>query len=162
MVEPVAIGRSAGTIELLVNLDNPTISTASSDFIGAARDAPGWETQQWTKATRVPVTTIDSLIARHGLPAFIKIDVEGFESEALAGLSQQVKTLSFEFTTIQRGVALACVERCIALGLTQFNAALGESQTLVHEDWQSGAEIGRWLTDLPHAANSGDIYAATS
>lgn len=162
VVEPVAIGRSAGKIDLLINLANPTISTASNDFIGAARDAPGWETQQWTKATRVPVTTIDSLIVRHGLPAFIKIDVEGFESEALAGLSQQVKTLSFEFTTIQRGVALSCVERCIALGLTQFNAALGESQTLVHEDWQSGAEIGCWLTDLPHAANSGDIYAATS
>jgi hypothetical protein len=78
----------------------------------------------------------------------------------LQGLSHPVEALSFEFTIIQRAVALACVERCVALGLTRFNAALGESQTFVHGDWVDGAEIGRWLTGLPHAANSGDIYAA--
>ena len=43
-------------------------------------------------------------------PAFIKLDVEGFEAEALLGISQAVRALSFEFTTIQRDVAFACVE----------------------------------------------------
>ena len=78
----------------------------------------------------------------------------------LAGLSRPVKALSFEFTTIQRNVALACVERCVALGLRHFNAALGESQTLVHSGWVGGERHRPWLTGLPHAANSGDIYAA--
>jgi FkbM family methyltransferase len=159
-IEATAIGRASGTTTLMINRDNPTVSTASRDFVGAARGALGWEAQRWTKTLHVPVITLDALIALHGTPAFIKIDVEGFEAEALAGLTRPVKALSFEFTTIQREVAFACVERCIALGYTRFNAALGESQTLEHADWIDGETIARWLGELPHAANSGDIYAA--
>jgi FkbM family methyltransferase len=159
-IEAAAVGRLAGQISMMINADNPTVSTASPAFVSAARDAPGWENQHWRKSVYVPVTTLDALIGKHGTPAFIKIDVEGFEEEALQGLSGPVKALSFEFTTIQRPVAFACIERCVALGYTKFNAALGESQTLVNGDWVGGEEIARWLAGLPHAANSGDIYAA--
>jgi len=159
-IEPVAVGGCAGTAELRLNIDNPTVSTASDAFVRAAAGAPGWEGQAWTKTVRVPVTTLDALIARHGVPTFIKLDVEGYEAEALAGLTQPVRALSFEFTTIQRTVAAACIERCCVLGYAHFNAALGESQTLRHSAWQTGKEIARWLDELPDSANSGDIYAA--
>jgi FkbM family methyltransferase len=159
-VEAVAVGRAPGTISMMINADNPTVSTVSADFVSAARDAPGWESQRWTRSVAVPVTTLDALIEKHGMPAFIKIDVEGFEHEALQGLTRAVKALSFEFTIIQRDVALACIARCVALGCTRFNAALGESQTFVNADWVGGEQIADWLAALPQAANSGDIYAA--
>ena len=159
-IEAVAVGREAGSASLMINPSNPTVSTASREFITAAHNAPGWEDQRWTKTIQVAVTTLDALIGKHGMPAFIKIDVEGFEAEVLAGLTQPVKVLSFEFTTIQRDVARACIERCRALGYRRFNSALGESQSLTHEQWVDGDTIAAWLATLPHSANSGDIYAA--
>ena len=158
-IEPVAVGRAAGSVALKLNLANPTVSTASEDFVHAAEGAPGWEGQAWTRQLDVPLTTLDALIARHGVPAFIKIDVEGFEAEALAGLSRPVEALSFEFTTIQRAVAAAAIDRCARLGYASFNAALGESQALAHARWLSAAEIAGWIAALPDAANSGDVYA---
>ena len=156
-IEPKAVGRAAGTVTLMINVDNPTISTASSEFVRATEGAPGWQGQAWDKSIEVPLTTLDALIATHGVPAFMKIDVEGFEAEALAGLTQPIKTLSFEFTTIQRNVARACLDRCVSLGFKSFNAALGESQQL--GAWRLPHEMARWIDELPHAANSGDIYA---
>ena len=158
-IEPQAVGRFPGSLDLNLNLANPTVSTASPAFIAAADGAPGWEGQAWTRSIRVGVTTLDALIERHGAPAFIKIDVEGFEADVLAGLSHPVPALSFEFTTIARAVALACITRCRELGLTRFNAALGESQAFVHPGWLTSDDIAAWLKELPDAANSGDIYA---
>lgn len=158
-IESAAVGRQAGSIDLKINLDNPTVSTASEAFIKAADGAQGWEGQRWSKTVRVPVLPLDALIERHGLPSFIKLDVEGFELEALAGLTQPVPALSFEFTTIQRELATAGIERCAALGFRLYNAALGESQALVHDTWQDARSIANWLAALPAEANSGDIYA---
>jgi FkbM family methyltransferase len=157
---PAAVGRATGTAEMKINPGNPTISTLSDAFIAASRGAAGWQGESWPQALNVPVTTLDALIAAHGRPRFIKLDVEGFEAEALAGLSQPVPALSFEFTTIQRAVALACLERCIQLGYTEFNAALGESQAL--GAWRDAQAMAEWLAALPHEANSGDVYARTA
>ena len=43
VIKRVAIGRAVGTTSLMINVDNPTISTASKDSF-MPRGAPGWGT----------------------------------------------------------------------------------------------------------------------
>lgn len=153
-----ACGNSEGTLTLAINSANPTVSTASREFVAAADGAGGWEGQRWDQEIVVPVTTLDRLVAQYGTPAFAKIDVEGFEDTVLAGLNRALPMLSFEFTTIQRDVAQRCLDRLAALGAYGFDVALGESQELTFNRWISKAEMAAHVAALPHSANSGDIY----
>jgi FkbM family methyltransferase len=155
------IGPAEGEAVLRLNTANPTVATASPDFVAAAEGAAGWEGQVWDAALRLPVTTLDALIARHGLPHFLKLDVEGYEAAALEGLSAAPRALSFEFTTIQREVAAACLDRLVALGYRAFNACLGEGMRFAHAGPLSAGSMRDWIAALPHAANSGDVYAST-
>ena len=159
-IEACALGAEAGEVVLLVNPLNPAVSTASPAFVRAAADAPGWRRQRWRGRVRVPLSTLDRLIARHGAPAFAKVDVEGYEAEVLAGLSRPLPALSFEFTTIRRPVARACLERLASLGPYRFNAALGESQRLVFAEPLDAEACAAWLDRLPAEVNSGDVYAS--
>ncbi len=146
LVEALA-GAAPGEAMLRLNSANPTVATASAEFIAAAAGAAGWEDQHWDGELRREVTTLDALAATHGRPAFIKIDVEGHEAAVLEGLSQPPAALSFEFTTIQRGVAAACLARLA-------RSAIGISMPVSARAWtspmrrRSGRCDAAWLSAL--------------
>ena len=156
VIEAAAIAGAAGNIEFFVNLDNASLTTASSGFVAAASASalPGWRGERWAGRLVAPAITLDKLIEQHGEPIFAKIDVEGFEAQALAGLSRPLEAFSFEFTTILRTVAIDCIARCRTLGTYLYNAALGESQRLAFAQWVDAEAIERWLQALPDSANS--------
>lgn len=154
-----AVGAAEGSARLHINARNPSVSTLSDDLIMAAARAPGWRRQRWDEIVEVPVTRLDTLIGRFGRPAFVKLDVEGFEAEALAGLSEPVPALSFEITTIQRGVAVAAIDRLEALARYGYDIVLGERRSPHFGEPVDADAMKAHIAALPDAANSGDVYA---
>lgn len=153
-----AVGAAEGRAPMQVNAANPTVSTLSAGFVAAACGSGGWQGERWDRVAEVSVTTLDGLVAAHGLPDFVKIDVEGMEDAVLAGLSLAVPALSFEVTTIHRGVALCALERVAARGTYRFALSLGEGFDLP-EEWVAAETMAERIAALPDAANSGDVYA---
>jgi FkbM family methyltransferase len=158
-IVPLAVGRSAGFAELLVSERTPTVTTLSQDWVEHVQRDPRFKSVSWSRRERVEVVTLQSLIARHGEPDFVKVDVEGFEAEVLAGLETPVRGLSFEYLPATRDVALDCIERLTALGRYRFNWSPGESHRLASTDWLDAAAMRKHLRELPTLSSSGDVYA---
>ena len=116
---------------------------------------------QWAKSIIVDVVTLDALIAKHGIPKFIKIDTEGFEVQTLSGLSSPVPALSFEFSPECRDFGVRCVELLERRGAYQYNVSLNESMQFLQTQWMSADQMIKMLQDpggWPDH-NNGDIYA---
>nr|WP_245198076.1 FkbM family methyltransferase [Jiella mangrovi] len=160
-VVAAAVGREEGRLTLRLNTKNPTVASASSSFVAAASaGSGGWQGQVWDETIAVDSTTLDDLAARFGRPAFVKIDVEGFEAEVLAGLSREnaPRALSFEFVTMDRVPALRALEEARRLGFAGFDVSLGESHRWVFGERKPAEVIAAYLRELPEEANSGDVY----
>ena len=155
-----ALGAAPGEQTMLVSRRTPTVTTLSRSWIATVQRAPGWVGTRWETSISVPVTTLDTLIARYGEPAFCKIDVEGYELEVLRGLTRPLPALSFEFTFERLDERLAAVEHVDRLGMREFNFSVGESLRLAFAAWVGPTEMQAFLRASPRdPAYFGDVYA---
>lgn len=154
-----ALGPAETVARMSVSSLHPTVSSLSPDFAAEAVQAPGFDHVRWDRSQQVEVTTLDRLIADHGMPRFIKIDVEGYEEDVLSGLSRPVPMLSVEYLPGLPERSLRVVERIERLGDYRFNPVVGESGRFLWPEWRDARAVDHWLRGLPRDALSGDLYA---
>jgi len=154
-----AVGAQAGEVTLLASVRTPTVTSISPQWVKAVGATAGFTHVNWTSGPRVPVTTLDALVAAHGLPDFVKIDVEGLEPSVLAGLSSAVPALSFEYLPAMRDLAVACIDRLACLGEYRYNWSPGETSRFGSPTWITPEAARQWVAGLDAYAGSGDLYA---
>ncbi len=154
----VAKGAAAGDGEadFHVSEGDPEISTFALGRWQAGRYAG----RAWERRITVPTVTLDTLIREHGVPAFCKIDVEGFEHEVLQGLgSVPPRALSFELTREHLEEARLCAELLQGLGSPRFNLSLYRRHRLHLEHWRDSAdELMAAIAAIPDRELVGDVY----
>jgi FkbM family methyltransferase len=139
-----ALGAQAGRAELHVGTAH-TIATLSSEWMRHVQATGRFSSAAWRTTISVPLTTLDALIGSHGEPAYVKIDVEGFEESVLAGLSRPVPVISFEFTPEHLDATMRCLDRVESLGSYEGCFTLGESFAFDPSGWSPLPDLRRRL-----------------
>lgn len=154
-----AVGAAVGRGSLSLSERTPTVTTLATEWRAAREKDPEFAGVHWNRRVEVETTTLDGLIARFGVPAFVKIDVEGGEPAVLAGLGQPVPALSFEYLPRALPEAEDCLARLAALGSYRFNWSSGEFNQLVSDGWLDAPTMLATLRTPAAQRRSGDIYA---
>jgi FkbM family methyltransferase len=154
-----AVAACSGRSSLSLSERTPTVTTLAAEWRAARERDPDFASVQWNRRIDVETTTLDGLIERFGVPAFVKIDVEGSEPAVLAGLGQAVPALSFEYLPRALPEAEDCLSRLAALGPYRFNWSSGEFNQLISAGWLDATAMLATLRTPAAQQRSGDIYA---
>ena len=105
---------------------------------------------EFARQKTVETTTLDDLIRLHGLPIFVKIDVEGYEVSVIRGLKQPVPFLSFEINLPEfRQEGLDCVRMLERLSTEgEFNYASNLERGVLGT-WIGAQEFSNLLGQCP-------------
>jgi FkbM family methyltransferase len=91
------VGNRDETAQMTIFDDSSAYNTFSSKWVEALGGATPWRPNKTVRrVVQVPMTTLDTLIDLHGVPNYIKVDVEGYELQVIKGLSRPVPLLSVE------------------------------------------------------------------
>lgn len=123
-------------------------TTLSKKFIATYTKFSGLN---WTQTEKVTVITLDKLCKEFGVPQFCKIDVEGYESEVLLGLSYPIPYICFEFNYPMLSDTLKSLDVLHLLGDYECNFFRYEEMKLVLTEWLPISDFRRKLTQIIHA-----------
>jgi FkbM family methyltransferase len=148
IVVEAAVGSADGEATLHVKADKTHSSLVTKQ--SSAPDA---------SVLRVPVTTLDLAIKEYGRPRFCKIDVEGFETEVLKGLTSNIQTLCFEYCCDDHGMTelWGCLDLLSRRGDFEMNLIGEEGAVWFFSKWLSKKEFKRSFS-REKAPFYGDIY----
>jgi hypothetical protein len=115
----------------------------------------------WNNQRKVQTDTLNNMIEKYGTPKFIKIDIEGFELNALKGLTKPINFISVEFNPELCENTIECIEYIDSLndGNTLFNYGYRNDEDFKYNEWISKEIIIEYLKSInDFKFEFGDVY----
>ena len=106
------------------------------------------------KTVEVNVVTLDNLMARHGVPRLLKVDVEGYELEVFLGLGRPIPIVYFEMHASELETVAKIVDHLRSLGgIEGINVISEDHSAWLWSDWSPGDAFMARLSSAPLVAN---------
>jgi FkbM family methyltransferase len=144
-----AVSSETATLTMWIDTPGSAKNTLSHKWVDTLReDRTRFGHQlQFAERKQVQSVTLEELIAAHGEPFYVKIDVEGYEPTVLRGLRRPVPYVSFEVNLPEfRPEGLECVTILGKLApLGRFNLAADLADGLLSTRWYEYPEFIRVL-----------------
>jgi FkbM family methyltransferase len=173
-IEDKAVSDVIATKSMWIDAPGSAKNTLSPKWVATLRTDQKRFGQRFDFASKkqVETVTLEKLIAIHGIPFFIKIDVEGHEPSVLRGLNRPVPYLSFEVNLPEfQAEGLECINILREIAADgQFNYTVDCQHGLVFEQWLPQREFTRvfeqceeasvevfWRTAVSHVSWRGTI-----
>jgi FkbM family methyltransferase len=138
-----AVSDTVGAETMWVDGPGSAVNTLSQRWVetlrrDAKRRDHTLDALEFAQTKSVATTTLEQLFAVHGLPFFVKVDVEGHELRVIRGIHHSVPYLSFEVNLPEfRQEGLQCLEVLESLD------SAGEFNYVV--DCQRGLVLRKWI-----------------
>jgi len=136
----------------------PTMSTFEKEEIESLNNNYQMRNLEWVGKEEIQMITINNLIEKYGLPDFVKIDIEGYESKAFSTLKYAIPKLSFEYHTQFKDKTLMIINYLSKLGNYEFNYSMKETMKFALGKWCNANKIKQEMQSVDPDTDFGDVY----
>lgn len=158
-IENIALSSEVGESDFYKSPAH-TLSSMSPSFIEKIKKQR-FAGFRWNKPVKIKTCTLDNQIRKHGVPFYVKIDVEGHEYGVLKGLTRPIEYISIEYTPEDYRESEKCIDYLLELnnGECRFNYVYRENDHYYFDNWIGAAEIKNYLSGVnDYVWEFGDIY----
>jgi FkbM family methyltransferase len=140
-----AVSDGVGVMTMWIDAPGSALNTLNPKWVETLRNDETHAGKRLCFAEEkiVETTTLEKLIASHGIPFYIKIDVEGHELNILRGLKQPVPYLSFEVNLPEfKEEGLECIRILAEIAADgEFNYVADYDEGLMFKQWMPTMEF---------------------
>jgi len=154
-----AVSDKAAVETMWIDGPGSAVNTLSQKWASALKENKARHTYDhygldFARQKTVQTTTLEELMSTHGVPKFVKIDVEGYELNVIRSLRRPVPYVSFEVNLPEfRPEGIQCVELLGQLAPEgEFNYSVDCEQGLALDRWLNASDFAKVLGNCADSA----------